>query len=103
MKSGLQRLPAKEICAIVMRRTAPIFYRVPVTTALVDALAAATYPQEETVVLRFIPPVPNQELYRTEGMHPLANRRCVFQCLEAFKAVVVRLFLAGKKLHLTYF
>ena len=103
MKSGLQRLPEKDVCAIVMRRTAPIFYRVHVTTALVDALAAATYPQEETVVLRFIPPVPNQELYRTEGMHPLANRRCVFQCLEAFKAVVVRLFLKGKKLHLTHF
>lgn len=88
VESGLQRLPDKEICAIVMKRTAPIFYRVHVTTALVDALAAATYPQEETVVLRFIPPVPNQELYKTEGMHPLANRRSVFQCLEALKAVI---------------
>ena len=96
MKLGLQRLPEKDICAIVMRRTAPIFYRVHVTTALVDALAAATYPQEETMVLRFIPPVPNQELYRTEGMHPLANRRCVFQCLEALKPVIVRLLPVGK-------
>jgi hypothetical protein len=87
-----------------MKRTAPIFYRINVTTALVDALATSAYPQEETVVLRFIPPVPNQQLYSTEGMHPLANRRSVFQCLEALRAVVlVRLLPAGKKLHLTYF
>ncbi|EDR02351.1 uncharacterized protein LACBIDRAFT_309609 [Laccaria bicolor S238N-H82] len=88
VKSGLQRLPDKDIWAIVNRRNALIFYRVHVTTALVDALAAATYPQEETMVLRFIPPVPNHELYKTEGMHPLANRRSVFQCLEALKAVI---------------
>lgn len=88
MKAGLQRLPDKDTCAIVMERTAPIFYRVHVTTALVDAVAVLAYPQEETTVLRFIPPVPNQEMYSTEGMHPLANRRSVFQCLEAFKAVI---------------
>ncbi|EDR13427.1 uncharacterized protein LACBIDRAFT_323068 [Laccaria bicolor S238N-H82] len=83
VKSGLQRLPDKDICAIVMKRTAITFYRVHVTTALVDAVAALTYPQGETTVLRFVPPVPNQELYGTEGMHPLANRLSVFQCLEA--------------------
>ena len=86
-----------------MKRTAPIFYRIHVTTALVDGVAVLAYPQKETMVLRFIPPVPNQELYNTEGMHPLANRRSVFQRLEAFKAVIVRLLPAGKKLHLTYF
>ena len=86
-----------------MKRTALTFYRIHVTTALVDALAASTYPQEETMVLRFIPPVPNQELYSTEGMHPLANRRSVFQCLEAFKSVIVYLLPARKNLHLTYF
>ena len=102
MESGLQRLPAKDICAIVMKRTAIILYRIHVTTALVDALATLAYPQEETTVLRFIPPVPNQELYSMEGMHPLANRRSVSQCLEAFKAVIVCLFPAGKKSHLTY-
>ena len=86
-----------------MKRTAPIFYRIHVTTALVDALAAATYPQEETTVLRFIPPVPNQELYSTEGMHPLANLRSVFESLEAFKAVIVYFLPARKIFHLTYF
>jgi hypothetical protein len=97
VESGLQRLPAKDICAVAMKRTAPIFYRIHVTTALVDALAASNYPQEETMVLRFIPPVPNQQLYSTEGMHPLANRRSVFQCLEAFKAVIVCLLCSNLK------
>ena len=86
-----------------MKRTALTFYRIHVTTALVDALAAATYPQEETTVLRFIPPVPNQELYSTEGMHPLANLRSVFESLEAFKAVIVYFLPARKNFHLTYF
>jgi hypothetical protein len=98
VKAGLQRLPDKEIYAIVMKRTAPIFYRVHVTTALVDALATSAYPQEETLVLRFIPPVPNQQLYSAEGMHPLANRRSVFQCLECLEGSCTSTsFASGKK------
>jgi hypothetical protein len=41
--------------------SAPIFYRIPVTTTLLNALMTATYPAEETVVLRYIPPVPDLE------------------------------------------
>ena len=51
--------------------TAPIFYRILVTVRLLEALATATYPQEQTIVPRFIS---NQEWYRDDGMHPLANR-----------------------------
>jgi hypothetical protein len=72
--------------------TAPIFYRITVTTALLQALATASYPQEETIVLKFIPPVPNQNRYRIDGMRPLDNRHIILQCFEAFKAVIVRLF-----------
>ena len=71
--------------------TAPIFYRILVTVRLLEALATATYSQEKTIVLKFIPPVPNQEQYRDDGMHPLANRQTVLQCFEAFKTVIVRL------------
>jgi len=71
--------------------TAPIFYRIPVTTALLQALATASYPQEETTVLKFIPPVPNQNRYRIDGMRSLDNRHIILQCFEAFKAVIVRL------------
>ncbi|PPQ86429.1 hypothetical protein CVT25_008087 [Psilocybe cyanescens] len=86
--SGLQPLAFKYIPAIAMIDTAPVFYRIPVTTMLLDALATASYPQEETTVLRFIPPVPNQERYQVDGMRPLANRRAILQCFEAFKAVI---------------
>ena len=72
--------------------TAPIFYRISVTTALLQALATASYPQEETIVLKFVPPVPNQNRYRIDGMRPLDNRHIILQCFEAFKAVIVRLF-----------
>jgi hypothetical protein len=78
-----------------MIETAPIFYRISVTTALLQALATASYdsyPQEETTVLKFIPPVPNQNRYRIDRMRPLDNRHIILQCFEAFKAVTVRLF-----------
>ena len=71
--------------------TAPIFYRIPVTMALLQAAATASYPYEETIVLRYIPPVPHQHRYRSDGMGPLDNRRIILQCFEAFKAVIVRL------------
>jgi len=74
-----------------MTGTAPIFYRILVTGALLQALATAQYPDEETVVLRFIPPVPNPGRYRLDGMRPLENRRIILQYFEAFKAVIVSL------------
>ena len=75
----------------MMIGTAPIFYRIPVTTALLQALATASYPQEETTVLRYIPPVLNQPRYRIDGMRTLDNRRIILQCFEAFKAAIVGL------------
>ena len=70
--------------------SAPVFYRIPVTTALLQAVSAAQYPEEETIVLRYIPPVPDQVAYITAvGMRPLVNRRIVLQCFEAFKALLV--------------
>ena len=76
-----------------MAGSAPIFYRIPVTVALLDALVTGTYPAEETVVLRYIPSVSNPEGYRNRGMRPLDNRRVVLQCLESFKAFLVCLSL----------
>ncbi|PPQ93700.1 hypothetical protein CVT25_001741 [Psilocybe cyanescens] len=87
-QSGLPPLPSKYIPAITMIGTAPIFYRILVTTTLLEALAAASYPREETTVLRFIPSVPNQERYLEEGMHPIVNRHAILQCFEGFKAVI---------------
>ena len=85
-KAGLQPLQSGYIPAIIMIGTAPIFYRIHVTMALLQALATSSYPQEETTVLKFIPPVPN---LHTNGMRPLDNRHITLQCFRAFKAVIV--------------
>ena len=72
---------------------APVFYRIPVTQALADALVTASYP-EQTVVSKFVPPVPDPNRYADRGMRPLDNRR-----FEAFKAGIVRLFLYLNQQH----
>ena len=81
---------------ITMIGTAPIFYRIPVSTQLLDALVTSTYPKEETVVFRFTPPVADEGAYFSEGMRPLDNRRVVLQCFEAFKASMVCLLFLKK-------
>jgi len=86
-----QNNPVKQapesIPAMTMTGTAPAFYRIPVTPPLLQALKDGYYPDEETVVLRFVPRVPIQERY-LDGMLSLENRRIIFQSLEAFKAVI---------------
>lgn len=77
------------IPAIAMVGISPVFYRIIVTTALIDALVTSAYPKETTTALRHVLPVPDPHNYATEGMRPLENRRVVFQCLEAFKNIVI--------------
>lgn len=71
--------------------TAPTFFRVCVTERLLRALERGSYPDEETVVLKFVPPVPNIDDYLSFGMRPLENRRIVLQCFEGLKPLIVRL------------
>jgi len=75
------------IPAISMTGTAPAFYRIPVTPALLQAIEEGYYPTEETVALRFVPRIPVQESYH-DGMLSLDNRRIIFQSLEAFRAII---------------
>jgi hypothetical protein len=88
-ESGLPPLETQDIPGIVMVGTAPIFYRITVTAALIDALATSTHPVESTIVLKCIPSVPNPVNYSIQGMRPLENRRVILQCFEAFKAVIL--------------
>jgi len=85
----LQPLLSEIIPAIAMVGISPVFYRIIVTTALIDALVTSAYPMETTTVLRYVPPVPDPQNYAAEGMRPLENRQVVFQCLEAFKSIVI--------------
>ncbi|KIL62602.1 hypothetical protein M378DRAFT_80878 [Amanita muscaria Koide BX008] len=82
-------LPQKTFPAITMVGPCPIFYKIPVTQALVDALITAQYPPQPTIVQRLVPPVPDPSSYRRHGMNPLENRRIVFQCLEAMRGLLV--------------
>lgn len=51
-------LPSKLIPGITMKGTAPTFYKIPVTTTLVNAVATGMYPAQETVVYAHIPDIP---------------------------------------------
>ncbi len=68
--------------------TAPIFYHMIITAALINALVMSTYPAELTILLKCVPPVPNSAKYAFQGIRPLENCHIVFQCLEAFKVVI---------------
>ncbi|PPQ87155.1 hypothetical protein CVT25_000145 [Psilocybe cyanescens] len=89
--AGLPKLTYKRIPGIVMIGSAVVFYLIPVTDTLEKAISTASYPTEETIFFRFIPPVPDSSHYgdHGKGMRPLENRHIVLQCFEAFKKFVV--------------
>ncbi|KAF8804161.1 hypothetical protein BYT27DRAFT_7340435 [Phlegmacium glaucopus] len=89
--AGLPKLAHKLMPGIVMIGTAAVFYLIPVTDTLVDAISTASYPANKTVVLQFVPRVPDSTHYvdRGKGMRPLENRRIVLQYFEAFKKFVM--------------
>ncbi len=91
VSAGLPKLTSRRMPGIVMIGTAVSFYLIPVTDTLQEALSTASYPTQETVVFRFIPPVPDpfQYIVRSKGMRPLENRSIVLQCFEAFRKFVV--------------
>jgi hypothetical protein len=75
---GIEPLNIKYIAAITMKGVAPIFYRIPVTIALVQAISLLAYPVAQTIAFKYTPPVLLPNEYRVEGMYPLANRRLIF-------------------------
>jgi hypothetical protein len=91
-------LDSQTFPGITMVGVVPIFYRIPVTAELVQCVQAGRYSPKQTIVQRCIPPVPDRDAYPEEGLVPLANRRIVMQCFEAFKTFVVSLavFLSYK-------
>ena len=85
----LDPLAQETLLGITMVGASPIFYKIPITLALVTAVITAQYPAQPTIVQRFIPPVANPIRYARDGMRPLGNRLIVFQCLEAMRALMV--------------
>ncbi|KAF9522385.1 hypothetical protein CPB83DRAFT_115160 [Crepidotus variabilis] len=82
-------LAQQTIPAITIVGQRPIFYKVPVTQALVSALITAEYSAEPTVTQSLVPPVLDEEAYyMIHGMNPLEDRRIVFQCLETMRKLL---------------
>ncbi|KAF8266449.1 hypothetical protein EI94DRAFT_1733002 [Lactarius quietus] len=84
---GLPPLPSKMYIGMIMIRSAPRFYKITITQALADAVMTPQFPIEETIMERFVPPVPNMDEFLVEGMQPLENRRVCFQSFEALRTL----------------
>ncbi|KAF8342276.1 uncharacterized protein EI90DRAFT_1325241 [Cantharellus anzutake] len=85
---GLATIAHAVIPGITMIGSAPTFFKIPVSEALVKAIVTGQYPAFATTVQRLVPPVPDRLNYMIQGMKPLENRRVVFQCFQAFKALL---------------
>jgi hypothetical protein len=81
--AGLPPVLSKTYIGIVMDWSTPRFYKITITQALSDAVACGLFPAKETIVQRFIPPVPD-----AWGMLSLEDRRVCFQCFEALKSLL---------------
>ena len=83
--AGQPTVNAQVLPAITMTGTALTFYKVDVTSALVEAIEGAQYPEHVTIVHKLIPPVQQPVELQFHGTRPLHNRRVILSCFEAFK------------------
>jgi hypothetical protein len=87
-RMGLSTLNTMTVPCITMIGTRPIFYLVPVTQELSDAVITGRWPEIETEVLKCVTVVGhNGQLSELEGMETPEYRRVAFQCMSAFKAL----------------
>ncbi|KAG1724297.1 uncharacterized protein EDB91DRAFT_143068 [Suillus paluster] len=85
---GQRPIYSKVMAGIVMNGTAPTFYKIEITAALVTAVAGGVYPEARTTVYAHIPNIPRPNRRWSEGMRPLDNRAIIISCYEAFKKFV---------------
>lgn len=74
------------IPGIILRGTYPIFYRLPITEGLSQAVASNTPPHHPTTILAYAPPIDPR--YISGGLWEQKNRQVILQVFEAFKAFV---------------
>lgn len=74
------------MAGIVMRGTMPVFYKIPITATLVDAVSRGMKPKQETIVNAYIPkfPEPPSDV-SVKSFECLESRRVILSCCEAFK------------------
>jgi hypothetical protein len=85
---GLEPVVAKLMPGITLKGSSPIFYKIPVTAALAQAVALGAYPETPTIVHAHLPVVPRPARRLSEGMKPLDNRASILACFQAFKQFV---------------
>jgi hypothetical protein len=78
------------LAGMVWRGTCPSFYKLSIGSNLVKAVRVGKYPHIPTRVYRYTPVLPEEpeggmDKLSMNAMKPLANRRLVIGCLEAFK------------------
>ena len=62
-----------------------MFYKIPVTRQLAQAVALGRFPTTQTVVYAHLLAVPCLARRLSEGMKPLDNRRHILACYEALR------------------
>ncbi|PFH50005.1 hypothetical protein AMATHDRAFT_75875 [Amanita thiersii Skay4041] len=85
---GQRPIDHKVIPGIILKGTAPVFYKIPVTTQLAESVALGVYPSALTVVHTHLPAMGRWARRQNEGMKPLNNRATMLSCYEAFKRFV---------------
>jgi hypothetical protein len=81
-------IPFQTYIGIVTIGSAPYFYKITITQALVDAVVDSHFPSQETIIERFIPPVLDEDDFLRDGMLTIDNRHICFQCYEAVKSLL---------------
>ncbi|KAG6373104.1 hypothetical protein JVT61DRAFT_6706 [Boletus reticuloceps] len=82
---GQPALEELVIPGFTMTGTLPIFYKIPVTTALAHAVEDGQYPAQETVVYAHLPELPRPQQAFDEGMEPLDNRHVILSCFQGLR------------------
>jgi hypothetical protein len=87
---GLDPVDVNVMAGISMTGTSPVFFKVPVTLGLIEAVRTRRYPVTVTPtdVAVHYPELPRPSRRLTEGMRPLDNRRSILACYEGFKQFV---------------
>jgi hypothetical protein len=79
---NLEPLESMDIPCITMVGTRPVFYKVPVTQQLSDAVATGQYPHQPTIVSCCAPPAKRRA---SEGMETPDYRKIALQYYDAFR------------------
>ena len=82
---NLAPLEYELMAGITMTGTSPTFFKIPITSELMEAVRLGQYPPTPTVVMMHLPEVRRPARRLSEGMRPLDSRGKILACFQAFK------------------